>query len=109
MRGAAQGWEADYTERLERIGFKRGKASPAVFYSEAAEMVIVVHGDDFTASGPEVQLNWFRSQIQARFDVKFKARLGPDRHDDKIARVLNRVIEWNDEIGIRYEADQRHA
>ena len=49
MRGAAQGWEADYTERLESIGFKRGKASPAVFHSESAETVVVVHGDDSPA------------------------------------------------------------
>ena len=53
MRGATQGWEADYTEKLESIGFKRGQASPTVFYCEATETLVVVHGDDFTCLGYE--------------------------------------------------------
>ena len=108
-RDAALNWEKAYMKFLEEAGFIAGKFSPCVFYHSARKLRAVVHGDDFTVSGPEDQLNWFRSQIQARFEVKFKARLGPDRQDDKIARVLNRVIEWDDKIGIRYEADQRHA
>ena len=47
--------------------------------------------------------------ISKRFVVKFKARLGPDKKDDKSVRVLNRIIDWVDGVGIRYEADQRHA
>ena len=31
MRGAAQGWETEFTEKLESIGFRRGKSNPVVF------------------------------------------------------------------------------
>ena len=68
-----------------------------------------MHGGDFTITGPESHLDWFREQIIKRFEVKFKARLGPDSHDDKKVRVLNRIIEWENGVGIKYEADQRHA
>ena len=42
------------------------------------------------------------------FEIKLKARLGPDEKDDKHVRILNRVVEWDQE-GVKYEADQRHA
>ena len=34
--------------------------------------------------------------------------MGPGEKDQKSMRILNRVIEWTD-VGISYEADQRHA
>ena len=58
--------------------------------------------------GNEVELDWFRESIQGKFEVKFRARLGPGEKDDKSVRLLNRVIHWTGE-GIKYEADQRHA
>ena len=58
--------------------------------------------------GNEVELDWFRERIQSKFEVKFRARLGPEDKYDKSVRLLNRIIEWTPE-GIRYEADQRHA
>ena len=47
--------------------------------------------------------------IVTKFEVKFKVRLGEGDGDDKSVRVLNRVMEWRDHEGVRYEADQRHA
>ena len=76
MRGAAQGWEADYTEKLERIGFKRGKASPAVFYSEVTETVVVVHGDDFTCLGYEDELAKLRESMEEWYDIKMRGAVG---------------------------------
>ena len=69
---------------------------------------VVIHGDDFTVLGSEVELDWFRECIQDKFEVKFRARLGPEPTDDKSVRLLNRVITWTAD-GIHYEADQRHA
>ena len=33
---------------------------------------LVVHGDDFTALGWEVQLDWYREQVTRRFESKVK-------------------------------------
>ena len=48
MRGAAQGWETEFTEKLESIGFRRGRSNPVVFYRPSDGTSLVVHGDDFT-------------------------------------------------------------
>ena len=40
--------------------------------------------------------------------MKFRGRLGPEEHDCKSIRILNRVVTWRSS-GIVYEADQRHA
>ena len=37
------------------------------------------------------------------------ALLGPDAHDSKQVKILNRLVCWEDDVGIRYEADPRHA
>ena len=107
-RDAAQNWEAEYTEFLVNSGFKRGLASPCMFRHQRRNLRLVVHGDDFTLLGSTGDLDWFRTQIETRFEVKFRGRIGPEDSDDKSIKLLNRVIEWTPE-GIRYEADQRHA
>ncbi len=79
-----------------------------MFYHEVKSIRIVVHGDDFTVLRHDNQLDWFREKISETFEVKFRARLGPSKGDDKSVRILNRVVEWTTN-GINYEADQRHA
>ena len=59
-RVAASNWERAYINFLKSNGFRSGKVSPCVFYHEEKELRLVVHGDDFTITGPESQLDWFR-------------------------------------------------
>ena len=42
------------------------------------------------------------------FSVKLKGRLGPEPHDLKEVRVLNRVVRMAD-TGLLYEPDPRHV
>ena len=56
-RDAAQNWEHEYSEFMETIGFMRGKASPCVFYNRHRELRVVIHGDDFTCLGNELELD----------------------------------------------------
>ena len=108
-RDAASNWEDAYTEFMISSGFKVGCVTPCLFWHPEKQLVIEVHGDDFTNIGSEEDLNWFKSQISSRFEFKHKARLGPDAGDDKSVRILNRIISWEDDVAINYEADQRHA
>ena len=94
--------------RIVGIGFKRGLGSPCVFYHQGRQLRAVIHGDDFTILGYARDLDWFRNEIKARYEIKCKARLGPEVGDDKEVRILNRVVHWDSE-GIKYEPDQRHA
>jgi hypothetical protein len=107
-RDAAFNWETSYSDFMEEGGFKRGRAAPCVFYHPERNMRGVIHGDDFTRLGYKGDLDWFKREMVKRFEIKLKARLGPEDKDDKHVGILNRVVEW-DEEGIKYEADQRHA
>ena len=107
-RDAAQNWEAAYSNLLTTSGFTQGKATPCMFYHKERQLRLVVHGDDFTILGNEENLDWFRKAIQETFEVTIRGRIGPSPRDSKSIKLLNRVIEWNDQ-GITYEADQRHA
>jgi len=107
-RDAAQNWEQEYTEFMTSIGFKAGIASPCTFRHESREIRAVVHGDDFTLIGSRKSLDWFKSRIEGRFEIKYKGRMGPREEDMKSVRILNRIITWTDQ-GIEYESDQRHA
>ena len=69
-------------------------------------MALTVHGDDFTISGPEEDLNWLQSFLEARWDVKAMV-LGPESHHAQEMKVLYRSIRWT-AGGIEYEADPRH-
>jgi hypothetical protein len=107
-RDAAFNWETTYREFLEDCGFKTGRASPCVLWIEARDTRVVVHGDDFTVLGFKDDLDWFRGEIQKKFEVKLRGRLGPEEGYEKSVSILNRVVEWGED-GITYEADQRHA
>ena len=107
-RDAAQNWEFEYVDFLVSEGFNKGRATPCMFLHAQRDIRVVVHGDDFTILGAAQQLDWFRQRISERFEVKFRGRLGPEDHDEKSIRILNRVVQWVSD-GINYEADQRHA
>ena len=55
-RPAAQAWEKDYSDKLQKEGFEKGKASSTVFVNKSKEIYLVVHGDDFTFLGEERDL-----------------------------------------------------
>ena len=46
--------------------------------------------------------------IQDQYEVKVRGRLGPGRNDDKSMTILNRCLEWKEDV-IHYEADPQHA
>eukprot|EP00969_Alexandrium_andersonii_P341655 15101672-Alexandrium_andersonii.AAC.1 len=56
-RVAPARWEALCTETLESFGFARGKASACCFYNAALDARCVVHGDDFTFTGYDADLD----------------------------------------------------
>ena len=67
-------------------------------------MYIAIRGDDFTATAPKIQLDWFEGMMRQRYELTVGGRFGPGAHDDKEATVFNRVIRLTD-IGVEYEAD----
>lgn len=84
-----------------------GTALARNFFHPVGDVAVTVHGDVFTASGPEDGLEVFKKAVEDKYEVKTDI-LGPGTTHKKNIRVLNRLIRWT-QVGIEYELDQRHA
>ena len=107
-RGAADGWQEEYSTMLVRHGFRQGNACPNIFYHPIRHISVSVHGDDFTSSGVKLQVHWFEASVAEEYEIVVGPRLGPGVQDAKEGRALNRVIRWCEEH-IEYEADPRQV
>ena len=108
-RAAADGWQEEYSSTLVSVlGFTQGVSSPCVFRNDERGIVLNVHGDDFTATGPKRQLGWFEATMREQYELTTQPRLGPGDGDAKEGIILNRIIRWT-EAGLEYEADPRQA
>ena len=91
-RRAADGWQEEYSGKMISAGFIQGMVSPCVFHHPTRNIVCSVHGDDFTAAGPNPELDWFEATLKESYELTVGGRLGPGPKDDKEAIVLGRVI-----------------
>ena len=105
-------WEAEYTDMYKNGGYGVGVANASLFYNEEEDSRSVVHGDDFvTLADDDGQAHLFKL-LDARYEYKKRAMLGPEACDDKEIKILNRYIQWRTDTSpprIEYEADARHA
>ena len=67
-----------------------------------------VHGDDSTTAGAKPNLDWFESELEARYELHKGGRIGPCDEDDKEGRVLNRVVRWTND-GLEYNTHGRSS
>ena len=105
-QAAADGWQQEYSQTLIDLGFRPGVASSCVFRHEDRSLVTSVHGDDFIIAGAKPDLDWFESELEARYELRKGGRTGPGDQDDKEGRVLNQVARGTND-GLEYEADPR--
>ena len=47
-----------------------------VFLEKSRDLSVVVHGDDFTFFGFDVDLDWVEMLMKEWFEIKVRARLG---------------------------------
>ena len=86
---AADVWQSEYSGALVDLGFCQGTSSACVFRHEERQIMVRVHGDDFTCSGARPQLQWLEAGLRAEYGLTVGARLGPGKHDDHEGGVLN--------------------
>ena len=82
-RGAADGWQEEYSTTLVELGFIQGLASPCVFRHRTKSLDCTVHGDDFTTVGAKEDLDWFEGEMAKHYEMTSGGRLGPGPNDDK--------------------------
>ena len=107
-RDAAQNWHEVYSGELIKMGFTQGKTSPCVFHHVQKGIRTYVHGDDYVSTGLPHELQWMKTELEKRYQVKTQM-LGPESHHQQEIKILNRILQWKGESGIVYEADPRHA
>ena len=103
-RDAASSWEACYTELMIEGGFTQGKFTPCVF--RKGNVIVTVHGDDFTVTGPDVEMLQTEKMIKAKFDVKVQS-LNPSQVGAEMIILNRRVLVTDD--GYLYEPDGKHT
>ena len=104
MRPAASAWESDFAKKLEGAGYLRGRAAPTTFYNKKTDCRVVVHGDDFTFMGCDIDLKDIVKEMAEWYEIKIRGILGDDEGDDTELTILNRRIAWKDGVS-EYEAD----
>ena len=107
-RAAADGWQQEYSGFMKNIVFNQGEASPCIFIHESRGIACSVHGDDFTSTGPKVELDWLEVQLEDKYELRKGGRLGPGSGDATELTVLNRVLRYTPD-GFEYEADPRQS
>ena len=106
-RDAALNWHEEYAETLRQAGYTRGIANPCLFYNAKQDVSVMVHGDDFLASGDGAAVESLSKVLSNAYKVKVEV-LGAGPNDLSEIRVLNRILRRTPE-GYRLEADPRHA
>ena len=91
---------------IDVLGFLQGRSNPCLYWHAERDILVEVHGDDFTALAQLDDLHWFISGLKDQWLLEVRGILGPLEAPRTIqeARLLNRVMTWDDE-SILWEAD----
>jgi len=103
-RDAASSWEACYTEVMKGGGFVQGAYTPCVF--KKGKTIVTVHGDDFTVTGPDDELDETEAMIRKTFDVKVQS-IDPSQVGAEMIILNRRLLVTLD--GYAYEPDGKHT
>ena len=76
-RKAGDGWHCEYSTTLKELGFEVGDASACVFTHVGKRIRCSVYGDDLSSVGPKSSLDWFKKQLEEKYELKESGRLGP--------------------------------
>ena len=105
-RDAATNWQEEVAREMKKIGFRRGRYNPCVYWHLEKRIKAIVHGDDFVGVGRPADVEWMNDKLKERFQIT-SMRIGGGANEAREGRILNRIIRRT-EAGWEYEADQRH-
>ena len=95
-------WIADCSQQLgqgihEENERSRVRDGSGDYVHEEKNIWVVANGGVFIIEEAECELRWVDATLRKKHIVKMRAMLGPERTDDTVADILNRVVEWKDE------------
>ena len=65
-RGAALNWREHCEAHLVTFGFGQGKSDQCVVYNTIKNIRCFMHGDDYVASGVDIELRWLANRMARR-------------------------------------------
>ena len=93
-RCAPARWGSAVHPDLAGLGVEAGKASACCFWHTSRGVRCVAHGNDFTFTGCDEDLDWAHEGMGKAFLCKVVGRLGNGPGDVQELRLLNRVVRW---------------
>ena len=106
-RDAPAAWQKMLGSVMRKLGFKACRSVPCVYVNEEKDLRVIVHVDDFLASGQAPELAWFEAGLKKAFSIK-TVELGGGPQCVQEAKFLNRSLRWTPD-GLEIEGDQKHA
>ena len=100
-----EGRQEFHTEKFVEKGFQPGSSCPVVFFNKETAVRVVVHGDDFTFSGHDLELVALRKWMESWCDIKFRGIMGSGRDDTKEIEILGRTLRRTNK-GLELEASR---
>ena len=58
---------------MRKVGFRRGKYNPCLYYHVERNLKTFLHGDDFATVGTRARTSWFKEALEKRFEIKSSA------------------------------------
>ena len=94
--------------KMIAMGFTSSTLQPSVYHHKEKDIMVVVHVDDFLASGEQDQLDRLKKDMMETFDLS-GTTIGPESNDEHEVKYLNRILRWTPENMMSYEADPKHV
>ncbi|CAK9030739.1 Putative mitochondrial protein [Durusdinium trenchii] len=94
-RDAAYIWQQSYTDVLNRAGFKRSAAWPAIFFHEKLEARLLVHGDDFVILGDDAAQQHVEKALREAYDLRVDGSIGVGEAKQEFC-ILNRLVRFDE-------------
>lgn len=88
-------------------GIKTTGASICIFRHGERDIGMMVHGGNFVSAGSQEHLQWARTILEAKFDIRTMV-VGHEDACERQADILNSIIQAIDE-GFMHKADARHS
>ena len=85
-------------------GCTRGRGAPTTFNHLVRDVRVIVHVDDFTFAGTEVELRKVQAKMREWHDVKVRGTLGSARRDQQDTAFWGRALRCADD-GLWYGVD----
>ena len=106
-RDAAANFQKEIQKFMKGQGFLLGEFNASTYFHAVRGLKVMVHRDDFVSSGTREHLQWLRSKVEQRCEIKTSV-IGHRLRETKEGGVLNGELRAC-EHGWAYEENQRHS